>query len=134
STRSLPPRTTGQAWGWPSRRGLSRSMGDFCGIKRKSIAARLSKSCCPACKRMNPRILLVEDDLSTASALKKVLSEEGYDVAVAGRGDDGLAQAKAEPFELVLTDLKLPGLTGLELATQLHAAKPKLPIIMMIGS
>jgi DNA-binding NtrC family response regulator len=80
---------------------------------------------------MQPRILLIEDDHSTASALKKVLQAEGYGVDLAERGDDGLAQASARSFDLVLTDLRLPGLGGLELAARLHADKPKLPIIMM---
>ena len=76
-------------------------------------------------------ILLIEDDRSTASALEKVLSDEGYAVSVSARGDDGLNRAREHPFDLVITDLKLPGLTGLEYVAQLHAAKPKLPIIMM---
>jgi DNA-binding NtrC family response regulator len=80
---------------------------------------------------MHPRILLVEDDLGTASALQKVLQAEGYGVDLAERGDEGLAQAKDRAFDLVLTDLKLPGISGLELAAQLRVAKPKLPIIMM---
>jgi len=80
---------------------------------------------------MQPRILLIEDDLSTASALKKVLQAESYGVDVADRGDDGLAQATTGSFDLVVTDLKLPGLSGLELAARLQATKPKLPIIMM---
>ncbi len=80
---------------------------------------------------MHPRILLVEDDLGTASALQKVLQAEGYGVDLAERGDNGLAQAKSRSFDLVLTDLKLPGISGLELAAQLRVAKPKLPIIIM---
>jgi nitrogen regulation protein NR(I) len=80
---------------------------------------------------MHPRILLVEDDLGTASALQKVLQAEGYEVDLAARGDEGLAQAKSRPFDLVLTDLKLPGINGMELVAQLRIAKPKLPIIIM---
>lgn len=80
---------------------------------------------------MQPNILLIEDDRSTASALEKVLRADGYAVNVSGRGDEGLAQARREPYDLVITDLKLPGLTGLDLIAQLHTAKPKLPIIMM---
>jgi nitrogen regulation protein NR(I) len=77
------------------------------------------------------KILLIEDDPSTASAVRKVLLSEGYAVDHAERGDEGLAQAKARPFDLVLTDLKLPGLSGMNLVAELHKAKPKLPIIMM---
>src|SRR5690349_8229715 len=79
----------------------------------------------------SPLILLVEDDSSIAAALKKDLQAEGYDVAVALRGDEGLAQAQTAPCDLVLTDLKMPGLSGLELVEQLHSVKPKLPIVMM---
>lgn len=82
-------------------------------------------------KTMQPNILLIEDDRSTASALEKVLRADGYSVNVSMRGDEGLTQARNQPFDLVITDLRLPGLTGLDLIAQLHAAKPKLPIIMM---
>ena len=82
---------------------------------------------------MNPRpkILLIEDDAGIAAALKKDLQTEGYEVAVASRGDEGNARAQSEPWDVVITDLKMPGLSGLDLVAQLHAAKPKLPIIMM---
>jgi len=82
---------------------------------------------------MNPRpkILLIEDDAGIAAALKKDLQTEGYEVAVAARGDEGNARAQSEPWDVVITDLKMPGLSGLDLVAQLHAAKPKLPIIMM---
>src|SRR3954469_6314782 len=80
---------------------------------------------------MAPKILLIEDDRSTASALEKVLKADGYDVSLAGRGDEGLAQARSEAFDLVITDLRLPGMGGLDLIANLHGAKPKLPIIMM---
>jgi len=78
-----------------------------------------------------PKILLIEDDAGIAAALKKELQAEGYHVTAATRGDEGLALAQKHPCEVVLTDLKMPGLSGLELVEQLHLAKPKLPIIMM---
>src|SRR5688572_225404 len=81
--------------------------------------------------KSRPKILLIEDDASIVGGLKKELQVEGYEVAVAERGDNGLAQAKEKPFDVVITDLKMPGLSGLELVEQLHAAKPKLPIIVM---
>ena len=77
------------------------------------------------------KILLIEDDPAIAAALKKELLAEGYQVAAVMRGDDGLARATADACDLVLTDLKMPGLSGLELIEKLHAAKPKLPIIML---
>jgi len=80
---------------------------------------------------MNPKILLIEDDASTAASLQKVLGAEGYEVDLAARGDDGLARARQDSYNVVVTDLRLPGLGGLELVAQLHAAKPKQPIILM---
>ena len=80
---------------------------------------------------MKSRILLIEDDAGIVGGLKKELQVEGYEVAVAERGDTGLVQAQAQPFDVVITDLRMPGLSGLELVRQLHAVKPKLPIILM---
>jgi nitrogen regulation protein NR(I) len=80
---------------------------------------------------MVAQILLIEDDVSLATSLRKVLSGEGYQVDLAARGDEGLERAISGAYDLVVTDLKLPGLDGLELVRRLHVAKPKLPIIMM---
>jgi nitrogen regulation protein NR(I) len=63
--------------------------------------------------------------------LRRVLSEEGYEVVIETRGDTGLTRAQAEELDLVITDMKLPGLNGLDLVRQLHASKPRLPIILM---
>lgn len=80
---------------------------------------------------MKSKILLIEDDASTAAALEKVLRAEGHDVHLAARGDEGLHRAKQDDYQVVITDLRLPGLGGLELVAALHAAKPKQPIILM---
>jgi nitrogen regulation protein NR(I) len=77
------------------------------------------------------QILLVEDDNSIVTMLCRVLAEEGCVVQVERRGDTGLERAKDAAFDIVITDLKLPGLNGLELVRELHAARPRLPILMM---
>ena len=61
---------------------------------------------------MKPRILLIEDNASTAASLQKVLREEDYDVEIASRGDVGLEQAFREQYHVVITDLRLPGWAG----------------------
>ena len=76
-----------------------------------------------------PEILLIEDDPAIVTALQDVLAAEGYAVTVSRRGDEGLALAQTTTFDVVVTDLRLPGLTGLDLIRQLHAAKPRLPLI-----
>ncbi len=76
-------------------------------------------------------ILLVEDDSAIVATLRRVLVDEGYEVAAEKNGDAGLARAQAGSFDVVITDLKMPGLSGLELVRELHAARPRLPILMM---
>ena len=80
---------------------------------------------------MNAKILLIEDDASTAASLKKVLCAEDYEVDTTSRGDTGLELARQNEYNVVISDLRLPGLGGLDLVAQLHAAKPKQPIILM---
>ena len=77
------------------------------------------------------RILLIEDDTRAAVSLEKMLTSEGYAVTVAHRGDEGFACAQAEQFDVVITDLRLPGIDGLELVRRLHVAKPRLPLVLM---
>ena len=77
------------------------------------------------------RILLIEDDSVIALSLKRVLEAEGWEVVLAGSGTDGLKLGNAELFELIITDIRLPGLDGLELTQQLHRAKPRMPILVM---
>src|SRR5436190_12074109 len=81
--------------------------------------------------KMNRKVLLIEDDTNIATGLQKVMRANGYDAMISTRGDEGLERAMAEEFDAVVTDLRLPGLDGLELVKQLHKAKSKLPIILI---
>src|ERR1041385_3804149 len=77
------------------------------------------------------KILLIEDDAGIATALRRILTDEGHLLFLEDKGDLGLSRARQEHFDLVLTDLKLPGLSGLELVRELHLSKPLLPILLM---
>src|SRR4029078_3002168 len=77
------------------------------------------------------RILVIEDDTREAASLARVLQTEGYEVVTVERGDEGLKLAQSEPFHLVLTDLRMPGVDGLQLLRQMRALKPRLPIVLM---
>ncbi|HTR43922.1 MAG TPA: sigma-54 dependent transcriptional regulator [Pseudomonadales bacterium] len=77
------------------------------------------------------KILLIDDDPGIRDTLKRVLAEEGCEVVMESRGDNGLARAGEETFNVVITDLKMPGISGLELVSQLHEAQPRLPIILV---
>ena len=77
------------------------------------------------------RILLIDDDPGIADNLRRVLADEGHDVSVQRRGDDGLAAVIRGDFNTVITDLRLPGMNGLELVQRLHSVRPRLPIILV---
>lgn len=76
-------------------------------------------------------ILLVEDDDRIAGELRQVLEAEGWQVRLAASAEAGLAQAAEDKCDLVLTDFRLPGANGMELLKRLHAAQPRLPVILM---
>jgi nitrogen regulation protein NR(I) len=80
---------------------------------------------------IEPKLLLIEDDRRSAQSLERVLKAKGYSVTLADRGDEGLKCAMNETFDVVVTDLRMPGMGGLELVRELHTAKPRLPIVLM---
>src|ERR1700751_4166974 len=80
---------------------------------------------------MENDILLVEDDASLAASLEQVLLLAGYNVTVATDGEAGLERTRAGSFAAVVTDFKLPRLSGLELVKQISAANRRTPIILI---
>ena len=76
-------------------------------------------------------ILLIEDDARIAGEMRRVLESEGWKVLLAETGEAGLAQASADGCDLVITDFRLPGASGMEVLKRLHAAQPRLPMILM---
>jgi nitrogen regulation protein NR(I) len=74
---------------------------------------------------------MIEDDPGIVVTLRRLLTEEGHEICVETRGDLGLKRARSEDFDVVLTDMRLPGMGGLELVRAFHAEKPQLPIILM---
>ena len=76
-------------------------------------------------------VLLIEDDTNLAANLRQVLEDEGFKVTHCTRGDEGLRCSVRGTFDVLLTDLRLPGLGGLDLVRQIHEAQPRLPIILM---
>src|SRR5580658_4136137 len=78
-----------------------------------------------------PKILLIEDDHAIANTLRRVLIGEGYEVILEATGEAGLNAAADGTCDVVVTDLKLPGMSGLDMVRKLHPAQPRLPIVMM---
>lgn len=77
------------------------------------------------------RLLLVEDDPDLAQLTRMHLEDEGYDVHVESDGQAALDRARAEPFDLLVLDLMLPGLGGLEVCRELRKEPRYVPIIMV---
>ncbi len=77
------------------------------------------------------RILLVEDEASVVSFIKKGLAEEGYEVSVALDGPSGLQMAEAHDYDLIILDIMLPGKNGLEVCRELRVKNRKLAILFL---
>jgi two-component system alkaline phosphatase synthesis response regulator PhoP len=77
------------------------------------------------------RILVVEDESGIAFALEADLRTEGYEVTVTGNGDEALRLARAEPFDLILLDVMLPGKDGFEVCRELRRSGSRAPIILL---
>lgn len=80
---------------------------------------------------MNERILLVDDDPGLSEVIALLLEREGYGVELAGTVKQGLNLVEARKPDLVLTDLKLPDGTGLDVIAGVRARRPRLPLIMI---
>jgi two-component system phosphate regulon response regulator PhoB len=80
-----------------------------------------------------PRILIIEDERGLTDVLTYNLQRDGYETAVAHDGIEGLRKAQTQPPDLILLDLMLPGMDGLELCKQLRASKTtaRVPILML---
>jgi len=76
-------------------------------------------------------ILLIDDDESLRRVIEYHLRDEGYRVLTAADGRTGLEQFQAEPVDLVLTDIRMPEMDGMELLTRLKAMQPELPVVVL---
>jgi DNA-binding NtrC family response regulator len=81
----------------------------------------------------NARILIVEDRDSLRRMLERALGEEGYEVTAAADGRSGIRLLGERPFDFVLTDLKLPDVSGLEVLQASRAAQPRVPVVVLTG-
>ncbi|HEY5367910.1 MAG TPA: response regulator transcription factor [Hanamia sp.] len=76
-------------------------------------------------------ILIIEDDQSVSGLIKRGLEEQGYEATLAYDGELGKKMALQNDYDLIITDIVLPKINGLELCKEVRAAKPSVPIIML---
>jgi two-component system OmpR family response regulator len=77
------------------------------------------------------RVLIVEDELKMASLVRRGLTEEGHAADVAATGEDGVWMAQAHPYDAIVLDVMLPGLSGFETCRQLRNAGVWAPVLML---
>ena len=80
-----------------------------------------------------PRVLVVDDDPVIGRSFDRVLSGKGYAVITASDGEDALRKLKSENYDVVFTDIKMPGMNGLEVAERIKASQPWLPVVIITG-
>ena len=83
--------------------------------------------------RKTPTILVVEDDLEHRKAMVRILRNEGYTVLEADNGQDGLEQVLSKKVDIVVTDLRLPVMDGVELLKRAKAALPEVEVVLITG-
>lgn len=81
----------------------------------------------------SPRILVVDDEMIVCESCQRILDEEGYEVEIALSGKEAFKKMKENPFDVVITDLKMPGIDGMEVLKKLHKEYPDTVIIMITG-
>ena len=79
------------------------------------------------------RILVAEDDTAVRMFVERALRQDGHDVAVAVDGLHALERIGAEPFDLLITDIVMPGMDGIALALKVAKEQPRLAILLMTG-
>ncbi len=79
------------------------------------------------------RVLIVDDEKNIVSSLKDILNDEGYEVSVAGDGLGALKMIQADPPDLVLLDIWLPGMDGIEVLKTVKTYHPEIEVLIMSG-
>lgn len=79
------------------------------------------------------KILVVDDDPVIGRSFDRVLSPKGYAVICAADGSEALDRLASEHYDVVYTDIRMPGLDGLEVARRIRASRPWLPVVIVTG-
>jgi DNA-binding response OmpR family regulator len=80
---------------------------------------------------VSARVLIAEDEHAIADSVAYAFRGEGFEVDTVGDGESALAAARADGYDVLLLDLMLPGLSGLEVCRRLRAAESAIPIVML---
>jgi two-component system, OmpR family, copper resistance phosphate regulon response regulator CusR len=76
-------------------------------------------------------ILIIEDEVNLANSLKLGLEEQGFEVDLAFNGNDGLTNALTQKYQVIISDIKLPDITGLEFCALFRQYNPETPVLFL---
>lgn len=79
------------------------------------------------------RILVIDDDAPMRETLRAILEKAGYEVVEAGDGRAGLSRQREQPVQLVITDIIMPGMEGMEAIAEFQESFPDVPLIAISG-
>ena len=79
------------------------------------------------------KVLVVDDDPVVGRSFDRVLSGKGYAVITAGSAQEALNKLETENYDIVFTDIKMPGMSGLEMAERVKQRRPWLPVVIVTG-
>lgn len=79
------------------------------------------------------RILVAEDEVAVREFIRRVLESRGHEVTVVGDGTDAVVKLARMPFDLLLADVKMPNMDGVELSLKVARDYPDLPVLLMSG-
>ena len=79
------------------------------------------------------KVLVVDDDPVVGRSFDRVLSTKGYAVITAANGDEALKKLAAEDYDVVYTDIRMPGMDGIEVARRVKQSNPWLPVVIVTG-
>jgi two-component system response regulator RegA len=80
-----------------------------------------------------PSLLLVDDDATLRGLLARALGEKGFDISQAGSGEEALTRARQDPPEFAVVDLRVPGMSGIEILKGLRELDPNTKVLMLSG-
>jgi CheY-like chemotaxis protein len=79
------------------------------------------------------RILVLDDDPIVTLSCKRILGAEGYSISTVDKGEDALNKLAKEDFDLLISDVKLPGMNGIEVLKEARVIKPKTDVVIITG-
>jgi DNA-binding NtrC family response regulator len=80
-----------------------------------------------------PRLLLVDDEERFRTTLSKLLGVRGIPVAAVGSGEEALEELRSKPYDVILLDVRMPGMNGIEALAEIKKINPALEVIILTG-